>query len=460
MTRLCSPLAALLMSASAWGQVQLTVETLTSDLVEGEPLRLTYRITNHETKPLTTDLCLAHECGRISLEISTGKKSHSYRSIAMDEAKNTGFGDVATLAAGQTKEHDACVGFDETTGSPAFAAPGTYEIVASFTLDPKTQLAAKAVTVSVGSATGDNALELAALQKLGLEHYLCEDARYYGVDDATKKALLSFREQYPASPYTQGVEAVLRAIGVLGKLVTVPDEVVFGDVPVAMPITVSVSLSNLAEQGDVTVSSIGGLDAPFGLGELPALPLTLTPDTALIQALPVTFQPPDTAPYTDWLFIDTSYGRAIVQVQGQGSTSPRLGLATGLVDFGAVKNGDVAHSSFVLTNLGVDALQIEGFSPLADPFSYGQLPSLPYVLQSQESKTIEVTFKARTGRHRATVMVRSNDAWSQPAHVGVVGSGGTAEGCGCALGEAPQLNEDLLTSLWLLALLLPWRRRS
>lgn len=451
---------ALLAPAAVRAQLQLDLTLDPTSPLVGQPVGATYRLTNKGAKAHTADLCLDHPCGLLDLAItdpSGATRLFASRSMNLGRMERRP-PRTRTLAPGESVEGRGCVVFDENTQDFAFPSAGNYGATSTFHSDLG-PIASATVTLTVAAPSGVDAAALDFVRKNGLGPYLCaSEAPYYPMDDKTAGALDSLASKYGKTVYGEAADRTLRELGLRG-IRAFPSEVNFGRAPVGATAAYRIQLRNSGMQ-PAQILNFGALAAPFSAGTTPTTPVTLDGGT-YVEVEPTLAPAAAGTVSTTWR-IETSVGEVVLTLQGEGVTSPRLRFSLDKVDFGRVTPGSTGRATFQVTNVGLEDLVIDGFSPLRGPFSYGALPALPLTLAKGGAIDVEVKFGAEAGSFEGSVLLRSNDPWTPTARLDLfaVGAGAQDGGCGCRVGGRDAGAAVTVFALVALALALGARARS
>lgn len=230
--------------------------------------------------------------------------------------------------------------------------------------------------------------------------------------------------------YSIGSEAV--------KLVTLPEELDFGLVPLNKQANLSLEIQNALlgdDIGDLIISrlEIQAGASHFFLGDgLPSLPKSLGP--GISSNIPIIAFPQEAGALEGSLAIyhnDPAKAYPLLVPLTMISVVPELAVEPAMVEFGPVPIGEQREVLLTLRNKGGDDAEIESisfselsseaFSIALDPDDDG-LGTLPGTITAGSFATISLIYNPQVfGEHEAALYIRSNDYSGEPTVIAVTG---------------------------------------
>jgi len=222
---------------------------------------------------------------------------------------------------------------------------------------------------------------------------------------------------------SQGVTAVIPVSGggVQVGLTATPSSVSFGNVPVGVPNSQTIQLTN-SGTGVLTISQVSATGAGYSTSAL-TLPLSLNPNQS--TTFNVQFAPSSAGSASGSVSIvsNAPNSTAVIGLSGLGVAATQvLSFSTHNLSFGSVNTGASATQSVTTTNLGNANVTISSILAAGMGFSLSAAGT-PVTLTPTQSLTFSVIFSpTAAGNATGTVTVTSNASGS-PATIALSGTG-------------------------------------
>jgi len=210
----------------------------------------------------------------------------------------------------------------------------------------------------------------------------------------------------------------LSGVGMTSKISAVPTSIAFGNVPVGVANSQTLTLKN-SGNANLTVSQTSLTGTAFTLSG-PTLPTTVTPGNSI--AVTVRFAPATAGNVATAVAIASNAGPLSIPVTGTGiSQTLSLSANPSTVAFGNVSPGSSSKQAVTLTNTGNSSITVSKLTSSGTYFSFTGL-ALPVTLASGQSSGLSVTFAPTvTGKFSGTLAVTST-AVNSPLSIALSGS--------------------------------------
>ncbi len=211
----------------------------------------------------------------------------------------------------------------------------------------------------------------------------------------------------------------LSGVGMMPKISAVPSNVAFGNVPIGVSNTQTLTLKD-SGNANLIISRTTITGTGFSISG-PALPATVTPGNSV--ALTVRFSPGVAGNAAGAVGIASNATPLSVPVTGTGiSQSLSLSANPSALAFGNVSPGSSSKQSVTLTNTGNSSISLSKLTSTGSYFSVSGL-ALPVTLAVGQSSGFSVTFApATTGTFSGSVAVTSTAA-NSPLSLPLSGTG-------------------------------------
>jgi len=216
--------------------------------------------------------------------------------------------------------------------------------------------------------------------------------------------------------------ATLSGVGMMPKISAVPSNVAFGNVPVGVSNTLTLTLKD-SGNANLVISQTTVTGTGFSITG-PALPATVTPGNSI--ALTLRFSPKIAGNVSGTVAVVSNATPLSIPVTGTGiSQSLSLSANPSTLAFGKVAPGGSSKQTVTLTNTGNSSISVSKLTPAGSYFSVGGL-LLPITLAAGQSSGFSVTFApTTTGTFSGSVAVSSTAA-NSPLSLPLSGTGATS----------------------------------
>ncbi len=214
----------------------------------------------------------------------------------------------------------------------------------------------------------------------------------------------------------------LNGVGIMPQISAVPANVAFGNVPVGVSNTQTLTLKD-SGNANLIISQTSVTGTGFSISG-PALPATVTPGNSV--ALTVRFSPGVAGNAAGTVGVASNAAQLSVPVTGTGiSQSLTLSANPTALAFGNVSPGSSSKKSVTLTNTGNSSISLSKLTSVGSYFSVSGL-ALPVTLAAGQSSGFTVTFApTTTGTFSGSVAVTSTAA-NSPLSLPLSGTGAAA----------------------------------
>jgi len=214
----------------------------------------------------------------------------------------------------------------------------------------------------------------------------------------------------------------LNGVGIMPQISAVPANVAFGNVPVGVSNTQTLTLKD-SGNANLIISQTSVTGTGFSISG-PALPATVTPGNSI--ALTVRFSPGVAGNAAGTVGVASNAAQLSVPVTGTGiSQSLTLSANPTALAFGNVSPGSSSKKSVTLTNTGNSSISLSKLTSAGSYFSVSGL-ALPVTLAAGQSSGFTVTFApTTTGTFSGSVAVTSTAA-NSPLSLPLSGTGAAA----------------------------------
>jgi len=214
----------------------------------------------------------------------------------------------------------------------------------------------------------------------------------------------------------------LNGVGIMPQISAVPANVAFGNVPVGVSNTQTLTLKD-SGNANLIISQTSVTGTGFSISG-PALPATVTPGNSI--ALTVRFSPGVAGNAAGTVGVASNAAQLSVPVTGTGiSQSLTLSANPTALAFGNVSPGSSSKKSVTLTNTGNSSISLSKLTAAGSYFSVSGL-ALPVTLAAGQSSGFTVTFApTTTGSFSGNVAVTSTAA-NSPLSLPLSGTGAAA----------------------------------
>jgi hypothetical protein len=216
--------------------------------------------------------------------------------------------------------------------------------------------------------------------------------------------------------------ATLSGVGMMPKISAVPSNAAFGNVPVGVSNTQTLTLKD-SGNANLVISQTTVTGTGFSITG-PALPATVTPGNSI--ALTLRFSPKIAGNVSGTVAVISNATPLSIPVTGIGiSQSLSLSANPSALAFGKVAPGGSSKQTVTLTNTGNSSISVSKLTPAGSYFSVGGL-LLPITLAAGQSSGFSVTFApTTTGTFSGSVAVSSTAA-NSPLSLPLSGTGATS----------------------------------